>query len=122
MRFLLNTLLILAYGVLVMRPSMPMVEYELRKDFIASEYCVNQDEPEMKCDGKCYLNKRLAEAGQENPNPVETQIAPSLPVHITSQCIEWVQTPANSTFELEFDHPLHSHFSPPPSPPPEYKV
>jgi hypothetical protein len=41
-------------------------DYELRKDFIIKNYCVNKNRPEMHCDGKCYLAKQLEKAEQED--------------------------------------------------------
>ena len=41
-------------------------DYELRKDFIIKNYCVNKNRPEMHCDGKCYLAKQLKKAEQED--------------------------------------------------------
>ncbi|MGR3812097.1 hypothetical protein [Jiulongibacter sp. NS-SX5] len=42
------------------------VNYELRKDFIIQNYCVNKDMPELECDGQCYLAKQLKAAQQED--------------------------------------------------------
>ncbi|WP_055149769.1 hypothetical protein [Jiulongibacter sediminis] len=42
------------------------VNYELRKDFIIQNYCVNKDMPELHCDGQCYLAKQLKAAQQED--------------------------------------------------------
>ena len=36
--------------------------FELNKQFIATELCVNKDKPEMNCNGKCYLMKKLKQA------------------------------------------------------------
>lgn len=41
-------------------------DYELRKDFIIKNYCVNKSRPELHCDGKCYLAKQLEKAEQED--------------------------------------------------------
>ncbi|MCP9755562.1 hypothetical protein EGI26_10380 [Lacihabitans sp. CCS-44] len=41
-------------------------DYELRKDFIIKNYCVNKSLPELHCDGKCYLAKQLEKAEQED--------------------------------------------------------
>jgi hypothetical protein len=41
-------------------------DYELRKDFIIKNYCINKSRPEMHCDGKCYLAKQLQKAEQED--------------------------------------------------------
>jgi len=36
-----------------------MVHFKLNQKVIAKQFCVNQDKPELKCDGKCYLHKEL---------------------------------------------------------------
>ena len=42
------------------------VNYELRKDFIIKNYCVNKDRPELHCDGQCYLAKQLKAAEEKD--------------------------------------------------------
>ena len=43
---------------------MPLVylDYQVRKDFIATVLCINKDKPEMRCQGKCHLRKQLTKA------------------------------------------------------------
>ena len=41
------------------------VNYELRKDYIIKNYCVNKNRPEMHCDGKCYLAKQLHKVAED---------------------------------------------------------
>jgi len=36
--------------------------FELNQRYIAKELCINQDKPEMHCNGKCYLMKKLKQA------------------------------------------------------------
>ena len=36
-----------------------LLEYALHKKFIAANLCENRGRPEMKCEGKCYLCKRI---------------------------------------------------------------
>lgn len=38
--------------------------YEVNKDYIAKNLCVNRNKPELKCCGKCYLKKQLNKAEQ----------------------------------------------------------
>nr|WP_262918614.1 hypothetical protein [Belliella filtrata] len=33
--------------------------YELNKDFIIENFCINKAQPELKCDGKCFLSQQL---------------------------------------------------------------
>jgi hypothetical protein len=50
-----------SFGVYVVR-----ADYALNKEFIAKVLCVNRSQPQMHCNGKCYLKKKLKE--QENNN------------------------------------------------------
>jgi hypothetical protein len=38
-----------------------VLHYGLNKDYIIEQFCVNKAKPEMKCNGKCHLNKTLKE-------------------------------------------------------------
>lgn len=42
--------------------------YAVNQSYVAEELCENQDQPEMQCNGKCYLMKQLskAESGKED--------------------------------------------------------
>lgn len=42
-----------------------LVDFELRRDYIAHYLCENRSHPELHCDGKCYLAKKL-KATQEH--------------------------------------------------------
>ena len=39
--------------------------FEINKSFIVKELCENRNRPEMKCEGKCFLKKRLAAAEEK---------------------------------------------------------
>lgn len=47
--------------------AIPLVyaDYELRKDYIVQNLCENRLRPQLHCDGKCYLAKRLAATDQK---------------------------------------------------------
>lgn len=53
---------------LALRPIVPIVNYAVNYEYISTELCENKDEPEMDCNGMCYLKKELAKEIQEN-NP-----------------------------------------------------
>ena len=42
------------------------IDYELRKDYIIQNYCVNKTRPELHCDGKCYLAKQIQKAEKQD--------------------------------------------------------
>ena len=58
------TLLIALAIKLLMAPAI-FLDYQIRKDFIVKNYCINKNRPEMHCDGKCYLAKQIKKT-QEN--------------------------------------------------------
>lgn len=46
----------------MLQPIMPLIEYETNKEYIASVLCENRNKPEVACNGKCYLNKKIEES------------------------------------------------------------
>jgi hypothetical protein len=42
--------------------------YEWNINEIEALYCVNKDQPELCCKGKCYISKKLDEPSQQNKN------------------------------------------------------
>lgn len=49
------------------------LDFELRKDFIVKNYCINKNRPEMHCDGKCYLAKRIRSAQEQDEKQATDQ-------------------------------------------------
>ena len=47
--------------------------FEINRDYIAKELCVNKDRAELQCKGKCYLMKKLKQA-QEKEQQQESQV------------------------------------------------
>jgi hypothetical protein len=43
-----------------------MAYYYLNQDYIAKQLCENRDRPELKCNGQCFLMKKL-KAEEEKP-------------------------------------------------------
>lgn len=48
------------------------VGYELNKNYIATVLCENINKPELKCDGKCYLSKKIKQAEKEDQKSEQT--------------------------------------------------
>lgn len=47
-----------------------VIDYQINKDYIAKNLCENRDRPQLKCEGRCYLCKRLhKEAQKDKENP-----------------------------------------------------
>lgn len=39
-----------------------VASYQFHKEYIVKSLCINRNRPEMHCEGKCFLRKRLADA------------------------------------------------------------
>ena len=43
----------------LLRPLLPYFEYVINKDYIEKNLCVEKDNPENTCHGKCHLHDQL---------------------------------------------------------------
>lgn len=53
------------------------VDFAVNQETITAKYCENKTKPEMKCHGKCHLNKLLKEDDKRNEpskNPIKEQV------------------------------------------------
>ncbi|MGB1204141.1 MAG: hypothetical protein ACPG5B_00775 [Chitinophagales bacterium] len=53
--------------------------FKVNQQYVTSQFCVNKDKAEMKCNGKCFLKKQIKE-NKEN----KTNFPSSLPEEITN--------------------------------------
>lgn len=56
-----------------------LAHYQLNKEYIARVLCENRDKPELHCDGKCYLAKRL-KAQQDRQDKETTERVQKMPI------------------------------------------
>jgi hypothetical protein len=54
---------------LVLKPIIPVLEYVVNYDYIATVLCINKDKPKLECNGKCHLMKEMAKAS-ESEKPI----------------------------------------------------
>ena len=68
-KYPVTILLILLIAVQTFSKWCLIVEYQVNKDFIAKNLCVNRAKPSSCCQGKCYLKKKIAsdESQQQAP-------------------------------------------------------
>lgn len=66
LRNFLSIFFILLYGLGLLRPIAPWIEYELNKDYIKTYLCVNKDTPMTQCGGRCYLKEQLESNHDKN--------------------------------------------------------
>jgi hypothetical protein len=63
---IVGSVMLFALAVKMLLAPAIFLNYELRKDFIIKNYCVNKNRPELHCDGKCYLAQELKKAEQQD--------------------------------------------------------
>jgi hypothetical protein len=76
-RFKQIALLFLSLALLVKSFIVPFIclDYEIRKEFIIKNYCVNKNKPELHCDGKCFLAKKIqAQTDKEEQSALQNFI------------------------------------------------
>ncbi|HNR15733.1 MAG TPA: hypothetical protein PKG90_03605 [Chitinophagaceae bacterium] len=89
---------------------------------IAREHCINKDRPELKCDGKCFLNKKIKETEQHQNEEAPLQIKQlvegspctisTISCTIASPEVNLIHNPISVSNNYSFDH-IISVFRPP---------
>ena len=114
--------LALIYTLLVMKPFAPYLEYTLFKDYISEFLCINQEKPELSCNGKCYLNKQLKKANDADPQPNQTA-KPRIEMQLVSiliDCKNGIEAAKNNRiFFSQNDLFIPDFYSDIPTPPPK---
>ncbi|TAH25494.1 MAG: hypothetical protein EAZ07_06835 [Cytophagales bacterium] len=59
--------LLLGHGLSILKISFPILSFQLNYDLIVKEYCINKNKPSLRCNGKCYLTKKIAQTEDKNP-------------------------------------------------------
>jgi hypothetical protein len=54
-KLIITHLLLNLYLLVLVLPSVPILEYLINYNYIVSELCENRDKPVLTCNGKCYL-------------------------------------------------------------------
>jgi hypothetical protein len=62
--------------IMNMQSGLHLLVYELAKPIIIKNYCVNVDEPVLKCNGKCHMKTVLMEEENNSNNGNSTNIPP----------------------------------------------
>jgi len=47
------------------------LDFEIRREYIINNLCENKNQPQMNCDGKCYLAKRIASLDEQEKRQAE---------------------------------------------------
>ena len=71
--------LVLLYGIALIKPAMPLIDYYTKLDAYL-EQCINKDRPDLQCKGQCILMQKIKALNGEADTPV-----PPSPVKINLQ-------------------------------------
>ena len=101
-----------------------VMSFELNRDFIAKTLCENRDRPQLNCDGKCYLAKKL-KAQHDREDRETTERIQNMPV-LALFCADLFSftfadapgdepsaLPASYNQQSLYAAPLHGIFQPP---------
>lgn len=55
--------------LLAFRPLIPLLDYTINYNYIAKELCENLAQPEILCNGKCYLAKEISKTVDDEKKP-----------------------------------------------------
>ncbi|MBB6610649.1 hypothetical protein H7F15_06345 [Pontibacter sp. Tf4] len=64
-----------------------LVDYQANKEYIMEFLCINRDKPELKCEGKCQLTKRLKAQHDTDKQANERGQKQEAPVHLFCQSL-----------------------------------
>ncbi len=66
-KLVITHLLLNLYLLAIIQPAIPVLEYLLNYNYIATQLCENRDKPILECNGTCYLEKQVSK--QQNSEP-----------------------------------------------------
>ena len=123
MRSLLTYVLLFAVLLPSISPWGTLLYYRANKDYIARVLCENRAKPQLHCDGKCYLAKKL-KAQQDKQDKETTERIQNMPT-LQLFCVDYLtfcfspvakmvdQLPRFTYQVIGYSAPLPSVFQPP---------
>lgn len=82
MRALLTYILLIAVLLPSISPWGTIAYYHFNKDYIARVLCENRNKPQLHCDGKCYLAKRLKAQQDKHDKETTERIQNTSPIQL----------------------------------------
>jgi len=84
-----------------------VVYYQVNKSYIAKELCINRNKPQLHCEGKCFLAKKL-KAAEEKEQKATSEKLEKMPEIVLFFDNSHVDLSGLSSFE---EFPKHHSFS-----------
>lgn len=70
MRAVLAICFVTLYLIALCRPIAPLLEYYGNQEYFAKVLCINQDKPELQCNGQCILMQKLKKISPESSSTI----------------------------------------------------
>ncbi len=65
-------ILLFAIGLQLSSSLLTVAAYEMNRDYITKNFCVNKNKPSSHCNGKCHLMKELQKEEKKNDSPINS--------------------------------------------------
>ncbi|WP_353721093.1 hypothetical protein [Dyadobacter sp. 676] len=89
------------------------LDYELRKEYIIANLCVNRDNPIVVCEGRCYLAQKVVDAKKQEERQAEQTCMANLLFQVMDTGRPFVfQSPERFEMPLKVTFAFRSHFIP----------
>lgn len=59
-------ILIIIFALQTFHAGFVTIWFYANRNYVAQKLCINKNRPMLKCHGKCFLSKKIKEAGKEN--------------------------------------------------------
>ena len=74
MRVLVTLVFLGIYGLSLIKPYSPYIDYAINYQKISTELCENISKPELSCHGKCYLKKEVKKVSKSEDSPRQSNV------------------------------------------------
>jgi uncharacterized protein YjhX (UPF0386 family) len=89
--------------------------YNLNKQYITRVLCQNRDKPQLHCDGKCYLAKKLKEQQQKRDQQTSDRVGSIPMLQLFASPIasfNFLRAPVSKHGQLHFPYHLATYQAP----------
>ena len=62
---------IFLFLVMSVRSVLPLLDYAVNYDYISTQLCENQSEPDLRCNGKCYVKHEMAKSSENQSTKIQ---------------------------------------------------
>ncbi|PWJ57659.1 hypothetical protein CLV98_106131 [Dyadobacter jejuensis] len=87
------------------------LDYEIRRDYIVANLCENRNRPELNCNGKCYLAKKIKSIREQERKEAEHSYVVKL-IDVVARISEPFQFKSFTSRNLRSKAQLYEYRSP----------